>query len=164
MPTPPASSGNNAILQRSYTTIQFGTESIGANFAGGGTYIVKSARVTQQTELIKIAQGSGLTAGTIQLIDGKTFTITVEDDQTIAPPWVGELVTLQNFFPPASGGTANYPNIAPWGSATMANGTYLVVNNDFAAARKEPGERVIVAEAFALLAAANGGGNPNMDT
>ena len=155
MAQPPGAKGLNAFIQRGYTTLAWGTEPFGTNVATANAYIVISARPAQRSETIGTQQGSGLTAVTTTLIDGYNFEFTVEEDVTIVPPYVGQLVTLQTPF-----GSALTNSIAPFGTSPIAGGTYQVESNDYNAARKEPNTRVILARAYAAMTAANGGGNP----
>jgi hypothetical protein len=159
MALPPGAKGLNAILQRGYTTLFWGTEPLGPNLATANAYIVVSARPAQRSETIATQQGSGVTAVTTTVIDGYNFEFTVEEDVTIIPPPVGTIVQLQTPF-----GAALGSGLPPFGVGSIAGGNYQVENSDFNASRKEVGTRVILARAYAAISAANGGGNPNIGT
>lgn len=159
--SPPAANSTNTFQQRGYTKLLWGTEPFGTGLGDGGnsTYIVVSARPAQVSTTINTEQGSGLVAVTTDLIDGQRFEITVEEDLSVVPPPVSTIVTLQNVFKGMLG-----TGIAPFGSSAIANGLFKIENNDLQAARKEAGQRVLVARAYPLISACNGGGNPNIGT
>lgn len=161
MANPPTAYSTNTVAQRGYTKLLLGTEPFGGliGSANTATYIVISARPAQVATTLNTEQGSGLSAVTTDLIDGQRFELTVEEDLNIAPPTVGMLVTLQNVFGGALGNA-----IAPFGTANISNGVFKIENNDLQSARKEIGQRVLVARAYALINSCNGGGNPNIGT
>lgn len=122
---------NGGFKAEGFTTIVWGTE--GFQQGALASYIVVSARPAQRVEGPTIENGTGLTATKILLIDGVDQEITVVDDTSISPPAVGSVLSL----------------ISPFGSNT---GNYLVVNNSYAAARKQPGERTILVQNYTLFA------------
>ena len=144
--------GATSFKQTGYTKLWWGTDALGTTLG----YIVVSANPKQRSETIGTEQGSGFTAVITQLVDGIDYAITVEEDLTIVPPHVGSVVILDNIF---VAGTA-LGNVAPFGNVAIGNGNFVVVDNDFKGARKEVGQRVILAKAYVAIAALNGGGNP----
>jgi len=88
-------------------------------------------------EEIKIENGTGLTSEQIMLVDGEEIEITVVDDRNIAFPQATNTITLLS--PITNTGTVS------------SNTTYQVVNNNYNAARKQEGERVILAKKYTLI-------------
>lgn len=128
MPWPPTPS--TGFLDYGVTTIRWGTD--GTLFAGATSYIVKSIRCSERIQEIPIENGTGITAVEILLRDGYDYEITVVDDSNITPPEVGDVMALDN---PVTGSQADF----------------LVCNNNYNAARKQEGERVILARSFTLI-------------
>ena len=133
-PAPAADSGfevNVANLDQRPTTIAWGTDNL---YAG---VIVKSMRSSQMIEEIRIENGTGLTANQVLLDDGDQVEITVIDDRNITNfPDSGDTVTLIN--PIVPGGTLSSTEL------------FIVINNDYNAARKVEGERVLLCKAYIL--------------
>lgn len=98
--------------------------------------IVKSIRSMQMIEEIKIENGSGLTATQVLLNDGNDVEITVVDDRSVTFPASNGLLVLLDPLPTGAGGTST---------------TYQVVNNNYNAARKQEGERVLTAKKYTLI-------------
>jgi hypothetical protein len=86
-------------------------------------------------EEIRIENGTGLTATDVILNDGDQCEITVVDDRIIAFPDSGAVVDLLN--PITEGGTPDTES-------------FLVINNDYNAARKVEGERVMLCKHYIL--------------
>lgn len=112
-------------------TVSWGTEGI------YGGVIVKSVREHEMIEEIKIENGTGLTAMQILLNDGKQMDITVIDDRALTFPLATATITLLE--PITATGTVN--------SGTLMQ----VVDNDYNAATKQPGERVLVCKRYTLI-------------
>jgi hypothetical protein len=114
------------------TTVAWGTDGI---MSGA---IVISFRSSQMAEEVKIENGSGLTATLIGLLDGETCEITCVDDRAITWPQFFDTVEL---FDPnnAGGGTIGAPI------------NFQVISGDYNTARKQPGERVILAKKYTLV-------------
>lgn len=112
-------------------TVAWGTEGIYASV------IVKSIRSHQMIEEIKVENGTGLTALQVLLNDGNQIDITVIDDRAVTFPAALSTVTLLD--PIAASGT-------------VSSGTLMqVVDNDYNAATKQPGERVLVCKKYTLI-------------
>ena len=146
--------GNSAFISQGYTKLWWGTEAL---FPQSG-YIVTSARSAQVAETIPIAQGSGMTVVTQTIIDGSRWEITVEEDLTIEPPAVGQVVKLQQVFISAAIGNS----VPPYNNTALNLGNYEVESNDFNAARKEVGTRVFMCRAYQGITNVGGGQNPTV--
>ncbi len=115
------------------TTIAWGTDGIWSN---GGTAIVVSAKSELMLEEIKIENGTGLTAETINLKDGAMMEITVIDDRSVTfPDWM-TTITLIDPQPTGAGGTST---------------TFQVLSNNYQAERKKEGQRTILAKKYTLI-------------
>jgi antitoxin component of MazEF toxin-antitoxin module len=102
-------------------TIAWGTDGTLPNLA----YIVKSVKATDVAEYIYIENGTGLRTKRIGLIQGREVEITVEDDLAISPPVKGANV---NLLDPLN---------------NFASHNFVVLDNNYNAARKQNGERII---------------------
>ena len=116
------------------TTIRWGT---GGIWPQNSAAIVISADAAEEAEKIYIEQGEGLKATRITLKQGRTWDFTVVDDSAVfaSPPAVGSMITVVNFL-------ANNTN-----AASQA----VVIDNNYRAARKQEGHRVIRAEIITLI-------------
>lgn len=135
MAWPPALPSTGFVIEGvpALTTIVWGTD--WAKYGALGGYIVKSVRPSERVEEMRIENGTGLTAVEILLIDGQDYEVTVVDETTVLPPVASSVILLQSPFvgPHASGDGTAY---------------FLVVNNSYNSARKQEGERVILARSF----------------
>ncbi len=129
----PPTAPSTGFVAAGVTTIVWGTD----GFAQGALlhYIVKSIRASQRTEEAKVENGTGLTSTEILLIDGYDYEFTVVDDSTVNPPVAGQIVSLVN------------PTVGNQTGTTL----FEVINNSYNAARKQEGERVMLARAFTLF-------------
>lgn len=123
MAWPPATS--TAFLLQGVTTIKWGTDGIWTG------YTVVSCTPNDEVETLYVENGTGLKSTRIILWQGRRMNITVVDDTTITPPTPGSTVTLANIISSTTGST---------------NLTFRIVENSYNAARKEAGQRVLVAE------------------
>lgn len=116
------------------TTIKWGT---GGAWAAAASAIVISADQAEDVEKQYIEQGEGLRATRILLKQGRTWDYTIIDDSTVwaAGPNVGDLVVLTHFL------------------GTGANFTYkgIITDNNYRAARKQEGHRVLRCENMTLI-------------
>lgn len=131
MPWPAPGSGFQVNVGQLPTTIAWGTDGMLPGV------IVKSMRSSRMIEEIKIENGTGITSTQILLHDGDQVEITVVDDRAILTwPDAGTVITLINpiNIGVSLGGTENF----------------VVVNNDYNAARKQEGERVFLCKAYKL--------------
>lgn len=128
MAWPPAPS--TGYIAEGVTNIRWGTE--GTQFNGFAA-IVKSIRANDRVQEFTVENGTGLTATEILLDDGVDYEITIVDQATLPAPSIGDVVALDN---PLDG---------------VSDMSFLVCNNNYNAARKQDGERVILAKAFTLI-------------
>lgn len=128
---------NTGFTQRGSTpaTVSWGTEGV---YSG---VIVKSVRAHQMIEEIKIENGTGLTAMQILLNDGVQIDITVIDDRSLTIPAAAATLTLISPLDNSPGA----------GAQNTATTLLQVVDNDYNAATKQPGERVLVCKKYTLI-------------
>ncbi len=98
-------------------------------------FIVKSVRSSERIQEFTVENGTGLTATEILLRDGYDYEITVVDDANLTPPTVGQVMTLDD-------------------PVTATSFPFLVCNNNYNAARKQDGERVLLCKSFRLFTVA----------
>jgi len=124
------------------TSIRWGTHGFLNSPAPGGAagyYVVTRFGQKSLVENTKLPNGIGLTSTRVQLIDGVEFTITVRDDTGMTPPRIGTLVSIVD----AAGMLGTYTP----GTAYPAR----IIDNNYEAAPKQPGERMLVAERLVLI-------------
>lgn len=114
------------------TTIRWGT---GHAWAPSTSAVVLSADSAKDVEKIYLEQGDGMRATRVLINQGQTWDFTVQDDSGIAWPNVAEQVIVVSFL----GGTSNYAYKG------------CVVDNNYRAARKQEGQRVIRIENMTLI-------------
>ncbi len=126
------------------TTVRWGT----GNAIAATTVISMSA--SEKVEVDYVPQGDGVQATRFVTKHGHKWNVTCVDDGRSfnTPPSVGSAITIVG----AHLGTGN--------SAAMTANTYaaVVIDNDYQAARKVEGQRVIQCE---FLTLADGGSGPN---
>jgi len=124
----------NVGLLTGVTTIRWGTTHA---WAPNTSAIVISADSAEETEKIYLEQGEGLRATRIILKHGATWDFTIQDDSGAFPsgPNVGQNVVVTNFL----GGGGN------------ASVNAVVVDDNYRAARKQEGQRVIRLEIMNLI-------------
>lgn len=122
------------------TTLIWGTSgsltvpSPGGSYAGDGFYIVESIDESEKTEQIYGENGTGIEAWRMTLKHGLRWNVTVTDDSTMTPPVVNTTITILDFI----------------GNKTKFY-VAKVLNNDYRAARKTPGQRVLQVENLTLV-------------
>jgi hypothetical protein len=126
----------------STTTLKWGTRGMTTKC------IVISADQARDVEKVYIEQGDGLKATRIMLNHGSNWDFTIIDDTGITPPAIGEAVDVLDMI--LSGASAN--SYAYKG---------VVIDNNYRAARKQEGHRVLRVESLTLVdVTANGGTAP----
>lgn len=138
MSWPLTSNGNNVLISGTTTTIVWGSGSFAQGSLAG--YIVKNMKASERNEQIKIEQGAGLTAVNVLLTDGRAYEVTVVDDTNVTPPFGGSNVNV--IIPNLKGPNAGLSTSFEFG---------IVINNDYNAARKVEGERVLLINTFNLF-------------
>lgn len=112
---------------------------------GEGAYIVESIDESEKAEQIYGENGTGIEVWRMTLKHGLRWNITVTDDTTMAPPKVGQTVSILDYL------------LAPANSAAGGGGgkttyyTAKVLSNDYRAARKSAGQRVLQVENLSLV-------------
>lgn len=105
----------------------------GSGYAGtGGFYVVEDFNEKELVDNIKLPGGTGPTLTRVQIVDGLQWAVTVRDDVNMSPPKTGTTV-----------GIVDAGKIL---AATAKYYTATVVENDYKAAPKTPGQRVLVVE------------------
>ena len=100
MAYPTLSAGYSLASSSSVTTLLWGTDGLlntpapGGSFAGTGYYIVESADQETDAEVIHGENGTGQKAWRVIINNGWKFTMTVQDDTTMTPPIVGNVVGI----------------------------------------------------------------------
>ena len=123
------------------TTMRWGTDGIlqspspGGTFAGTGYYIVESIEESEKVEQEYGTNGTGIEAWRVILKHGKRWNITVQDDTSMSPPSVG---------------TTAWGVVDPLNNPTLV-WTATVITNDYRAARRQPGHRVVQVENLTLV-------------
>ena len=142
MAWPPTSGSTTGYTVDGVTSIRWGSEgllqgSTALLLPASGYYTVLRFDEKELVEVIKLPQGSGLTASRVRIRDGVHWAITVRDDSRMTAPVVGTFLSIVD-----AGGMIG--NVGLRYSAK-------VVENDYNTAVKQPGERVLVAEALVLI-------------
>lgn len=137
MAWPPANNAANTYTLRTSgtpATLAWGTDGI---YSG---VILKSIRSTEMVEEVKIENGTGLTACLVGLRDGDEVELTCEDDRHITtwPRFMGTVVLLD-------------PGIGSVDGTLSSTTTFQVISNNWSGARKQNGERVILAKKYTLI-------------
>lgn len=137
MAWPPSHPGTNVVISNSATNIVWGTAGFEVNAFTNS--IIKSIKVSERNEQIKIEQASGLTACNVLLLDGLNYDVTVVDDANINWPIGGANVTVI------------VPQVGVNGASNTATVNGVVINNDYNGARKTEGERVLQIQSFNVI-------------
>lgn len=138
MAWPPSLSNHAGFAASGVTTIVWGTG--GFETGALANYIVKSVRPSERIEEIHIENHDGLTATNILLKDGINYDVTVVDNSNVTPPTGGDIIALI------------IPQMAANGNGITNTTVNLeVVENSYNAARKQEGERIIVAKSYTLI-------------
>ena len=131
------------------TTLVWGTDGLlqspspGANYAGTGYYIVESVDESEKAEQVYGENGTGIEAWRVNLRHGVRWNITVQDDVQWAAPVVGSTVNLVDLV------LSTTSNSSINGTRKVYTG--VVLSNDYRAARKQAGHRVIQVENLTLV-------------
>lgn len=119
------------------TTIKWGT---GQAWAPSASAIVVSADSAEEVEKMYIEQGDGMRATRVVHRQGHTWDFTIVDDSSVfaAGPNVGDNVVVTHFL---------------GGGASPGNFTYrgFITDNNYRAARKQEGHRVLRCEVMRLI-------------
>jgi hypothetical protein len=153
----PVPSTSNTFAQRGYSVLTFGTEGQNTNFGSASAYIALSVSSHVEGTTVITAQGSGIPAVRTDVITGKQYRITVEDDTNIVPPPRGSIASFSDAFP-----NTTYANLAPIGNAQMSVAKFIIDDSSFEVERGAIATRVVLATGYPLISVANGGVFPNI--
>jgi hypothetical protein len=104
-----------------------------------GWYVISRVAQRLKKEDLQFDNGDGVQSGRLQLVHGSVWDVTVRDSTLMTPPRVGQFVTVVDM--------AGFVG-------TKVPGTYYsayVLDSNYDAAPKQPGERVIVLERITLI-------------
>jgi hypothetical protein len=107
-----------------------------------GWYVITRIAQRLKKEDLQFDNGDGIQSGRIQLIHGVVWDITVRDSTLMVPPRVGQyiqIVDLGGMFGALNAGWAYKECVA------------YVMDSNYDAAPKQPGERVLVVERIGLI-------------
>lgn len=105
-----------------------------AGFAGEGYYTVRSIDQADKVDPIYGENCTGVEAWRVLILHGKRWNLTVQDDTTMSAPTTGSNIVIVDFID---------------GAATSLNA--MVISNDYRAAQRQPGERVLQVENLVLV-------------
>jgi hypothetical protein len=131
------------------TTVKWGTDGLlQSPKPASGFYVVSSFRQSPKQDVIHLTNGSGVENGVITLTHGYKWEITVRDDRTMTPPTQGATINITD----AAGIVSHVSGGAVAGNVFTAR----VVEPDYNASPKQPGERIIQVEALLLVEGTSG--------
>ncbi len=140
----PPTQGTSTFIARgsAISTLAWGTDGLIANTTIGASTttnisgaIVKSMRPTQMVSEVPIENGTGLTAVSVNLIDGDQIELVCEDDRDITWPSYMSIITLYN----------------PRVTGAVAFTAFQVMSNDYNTGRKQNGERTLLLKRYTLI-------------
>lgn len=114
-------------------------------FAGEGSYIVESIDESEKAEQEYGTNGTGIECWRMTLKHGKRWNITVTDDTTMTPPGVNTTVSVLDYLLSPANSTQG------GGGGKTVFYTARVLSNDYRAARKAAGQRVLMVENLTLV-------------
>ncbi len=123
------------------TTLIWGTTGMMGSPPPTGFLTINSIKQRTITELTKLPNGDGLTAGTVQLIDGMTTNVEVRDDETQVTT---ALTVGSRVYVIDNGG------LVP-GGARGAQYRGIMVEHDWDSAPKTPAGRVLAIDVYLLI-------------
>jgi hypothetical protein len=140
---PTNAAGYSAAGQRS-TTVKWGTGGL------SNSAVVISADEAREVDKIYLEQGDGLKATRIMLNQGSNWDFTIQDDSAAfaTPPAIGDQVTVIDLIGSGS---------------NCAGATYkgVIVDNNYRAARRSEGHRVLRVEQLTLVDNTAAGSSPS---
>lgn len=134
------------------TTVRWGTDGLlQSPKPSSGFYVVNSFRQSVDQDLEYLPNGSGIKAGLITLTHGYKWECTVRDDTQMSAPAAGSTVNITD-----AGGIVIAAHRSTGSAAVGSVFAARVVNPDYSAAPKQPGERVLFLEALLLIDGTSG--------
>lgn len=156
MPQPTVSTG---YISEGITSVIWGTDGTllspapGGGYAGTGYYIVDSIDESQKVDIDYGENGTGVEARRTIITHGRRWNITVQDDTNMTPPVVGGTVTVLDLLLSPNAGAlgfgAGVTNTASGQKTTAFVAT--IISNDYRAARKQAGQRILQVENLTLV-------------
>lgn len=146
MPTTNVTTRSDGYSNVGITTLIWGTDGLlaspapGGTYAGTGFYIVESIDQETYSESIYIENGTGQKASRIIIDNGQRWVVSVQDDTGMAPPQVGDEVSIKDSAALLSGV-----------AATRANYTATVVSSGERFTRKGVAMRNVTVEYLTLI-------------
>jgi hypothetical protein len=105
-----------------------------------GWYVITRIAQRLKKEDLQYDNGDGVQSGRVQIIHGTVWDVTVRDNTLMTPPRIGASVTVVDMA--GMVGTTKVPGV--YYSA-------YVLDSNYDAAPKQPGERVVVLERIVLI-------------
>jgi hypothetical protein len=131
------------------TTVKWGTDGLlQSPKPASGFYVVNSFRQSVKKEEVYLPNGSGIEAGLITLVHGYQWEVTVRDDRSMTPPGRGDTILITD--------AAGIVDETTGGAIAGNVFTARVLDPDYTASPKQPGERVIKCEALLLVDGTSG--------
>ena len=118
-----------------------GAVAVGGNVPAGWYVITRIAQRLKKED-IQFDNGDGVQTGRVQLIHGAVWDITVRDSNQMLPPRAGQYVSIVDL-----GGMFGALN-SVWAYREVSA---YVLDSNYDAAPKQPGERVIACEYITLI-------------
>lgn len=154
---PPNTTGSTVGLKlEGVTTLRWGTEGLlqSPQVASGSFYVVMRFAQSAKQEVGYLENGNGVQSTRFRITHGHQWDVTVRDDSRMTPPKNGDTCVVTD-----GGG------IVPCASPTAGNVfTCAVIDSNYEASPKNPGERVLRVEALLLIEGTAGvlvSGTPN---
>jgi hypothetical protein len=147
-PTTGAGTLESGYLAQGTTTIRWGTRELlqSTNGVAANFLVVTAFSERRLSDNIKLPNGDGLTSTRMIVMDGVQWDVTVRDDTRVADaniPYVGQKVTVVD-----AGGLLGSP---------VLRYTATVVEPQYEAAPKQPGQRTLTLERLRLIEPNQGG-------
>ena len=127
------------------TYMRWGTQGVLRDFP---FYIVTRCRQSRKKETLQYDNGDGVQSGRMQVFHGSQWEVTVRDRYDYAAPVEGTLVYIVDM---AGLVGAVYGAGAVPGSGAAPTYQARVIDSDYDAAPKQPGERVLLLERIILI-------------
>lgn len=139
-PTLPTGTLTNGIVgQGDVTYMRWGTKDA---VTTTGFFLIQRISQRPKKEDFESTNGDGIQSGRLQMMHGNVWDVTVRDRTDMVPPRVGQYVTIVDL-----GGLLGALNAA-WAYRAV---TAYVLESNYEAAPKQPGERTIVLERITLI-------------
>jgi hypothetical protein len=127
------------------SSIRWGTDGLlqSPTPSGGGYAVVNRLSERELVDIERLPNGTGVNVLRVRIKQGGQWTVTVRDNQTVTFPKIG--------------GTVSVVDAAGHLGTLGLTYTATVVENDYEAALKQPGERTLLVEKLTLIETSSGG-------